>query len=109
MNKKWFIPVLLAAALVVPAVARAHEGHLHKVMGTIASVDGNHVTVKTTEGKSVMIMLDGKTAITRGKTKLDATALKTGERVVVEGMEEKQMIMAKTVRLGAAAPATAKK
>jgi hypothetical protein len=76
------------------------------VIGTVASVEGNHVTVKTTDGKSVMIMLDGKTVITRGKAKLDATAVKAGERVVVEGTEEKQMITAKTVKLGAAATTT---
>jgi hypothetical protein len=64
--------------------------------------------VKTTDGKTVMVMLDAKTAITRGKTKLDAAAVKVGERVVAEGTEEKEMIMAKTVKLGEAA-ATAKK
>jgi hypothetical protein len=46
--------------------------------------------------------------VTRGKTKLDAAAVKVGERVVAEGIEEKEMIMAKTVKLGGAA-ATAKK
>src|SRR5206468_4770570 len=62
--------------LVVPAVARAHEGHAHKVMGTVSSVDGNNVMVRTADGKTVMVMLDSKTAITRGTTKLDATAVK---------------------------------
>ena len=60
------------------------------------------------DGKTVMVMLDAKTAITRGKTKLDADAVKVGEQVVTEGIEEKEMIMAKTVKLGGAA-ATAKK
>jgi hypothetical protein len=109
MNKKWFVAIALAGALLVPAVGRAHEGHLHKVIGTVSSVDGNHVMVKTADGKTVMVMLDAKTAVTRGKTKLDATAVKAGARVVVEGTEEKEMITAKTVKLGAAAPAAAKK
>src|SRR2546425_10657661 len=103
MNKKWITAVALAGALVVPAVAHAHEGHAHKVMGTVSSVDGNHVMVKTTDGKTVMVMLDAKTTITRGKTKLDAAAVKVGERVVAEGMEENKMIMAKTVKLVEAA------
>jgi hypothetical protein len=101
MNKKWIVAVALAAALVVPTVARAHEGHAHKVMGTVSQVDGNNIMVKTADGKTMMVMLDAKTAVTRGKTKLDATAVKVGERVVAEGMEEKDMIMAKTVKLGA--------
>jgi hypothetical protein len=108
MNKNWIVAIALAGVLVVPAVARAHEGHAHKVMGTVSSVDGNNVTVKTSDGKTVMVMLDKKTAVTRGKTKLDAAAVKVGDRVVAEGMEEKDMIMATTVKLGAEA-ATAKK
>ena len=108
MNKNWIVAIALAGALVVPAMARAHEGHAHKVMGTVSSVEGNNVMVKTADGKTVMVMLDKKTAVTRGKTKLDVSAVKVGDRVVAEGMEEKDMIMAKTVKLGAVA-ATAKK
>src|SRR6266581_8899069 len=103
MNKHWIVVVALAGILVVPAVARAHEGHSHKVMGTVASVEGNNVMVKTADGKTVMVMLDKKTAVTRGKTKLDVAAIKVGDRVVAEGMEEKDMIMARTVKLGEAA------
>jgi hypothetical protein len=108
MNKNWIVAIALASVLVVPAVARAHEGHAHKVMGTVSSVDGNNVMVKTADGKTVMVMLDSKTAITRGTTKLDANAVKVGDRVVAEGMEEKEMIMAKTVKLGAVAATTKK-
>ena len=108
MNKRWIVAIALAGALVVPSVARAHEGHAHKVMGTVSSVDGNNLMVKTADGKTVMVMLDKKTAITRGKTKLDAASVKVGDRVVAEGIEEKDMIMAKTVKLGEVAPAVKK-
>jgi hypothetical protein len=108
MNTNWIVAIALGGALVVPTVARAHEGHAHKVMGTVSSVEGSNVTVKTSDGKTVMVMLDKKTAITRGKTKLDAAAVKVGDRVVAVGMEEKDMIMATTKKLGGA-PATAKK
>jgi hypothetical protein len=43
MRKNWIVAVAIAGALVLPVVARAHEGHTHKVMGTVASVDGAHV------------------------------------------------------------------
>jgi hypothetical protein len=98
----------LAALLLLPVTARAHEGHPHKVMGTVASVQGSHVEVKGTDGKVVMVMLDDKTTITRGKTKLDATALKVGERVSIEYMQEKSMNMAKAVKLGETTPAAKK-
>jgi len=108
--KTWLITgLIIAAVLVVPAVSRAHEGHAHKVMGTISSVDGKNLLVKTTDGKTVMVMLDAKTKITQGKNKVDASALKVGERIVAEGPEEKQMITATTVQLGTAPAAAAKK
>ena len=109
MRKNWIVAVAIAGALVLPVVARAHEGHAHKVMGTVASVDGTHVMVTTTDGKSVMVMLDKKTTVTRGKAKLDAAAVKVGERVVVEGTKQKNMVTAKTIELGDTAAATVKK
>ena len=109
MVRHLVIVATVAIALALPAVARAHGGHAHKVMGTVSSIDGAHVTVKTTDGKTVMVMINAKTNITQGKTKLTAAGLKPGDRVVAEGTEEKEMIMATVVRVGAPASATAKK
>ncbi len=107
MQKYSITALVLATLIAVPTLGWAHEGHAHKAMGTVSSVQGNNVMVKTTDGKTVMVMLDAKTKITNGKTKLDAAALKVGDRVVAEGPEEKEMIMATSVRVGAAS-ATAK-
>ena len=70
----------LRAAFVVPGRVMAHEGHAHKVMGTITAIDGNHVTVKTTDGKTGMVMLDDKTKVTQGQKTIQASALKVGDR-----------------------------
>ena len=105
--KHWMI-VVACVALLAPAALRAHEGHLHKALGTVSSIDGAHVVVKTTENKSLTVMLDKGTTITRGKDKLDAAALKVGERISVDYMEEKGMNMAHAVKL-ATAPVSAKK
>jgi hypothetical protein len=108
--KKWMIGLtMLTFAILGPAVARAHEGHAHKVMGTVSSVDGSHLMVKTTDGKTVMVMVNAKTKITQGKTKLTAAALKVGDRIVAEGTEEKEMITAATLQVGAAPAAPVKK
>jgi hypothetical protein len=108
--KKWMIGlVMVALAVVAPAAARAHEGHAHKVMGTVASVDGMKVRVRTADGKTVMVVLDAKTKITQGKTKLEASALKVGDRVVAAGPEGKDMISATTLKVGEVAPAPTKK
>ena len=109
MTKNWIVAVAVACALVLPTIARAHEGHMHKVMGTVTSVQGSNVMVKSADGKTVMVMLDGKTIVTRGKMKVDVSGVKVGDRVVAEGTEEKDMLTAKTVKLGVAAATTAKK
>src|SRR6266850_308012 len=101
MNKRLFVIAALAAALLVaPRMARAHEGHEHTVMGTIASIDGSNLMVKTADGKQTMVMMDAKTKITQGKNKLDLKALKVGDRVVAAGPEDKGMISAETVKVG---------
>ena len=94
--------VVLCAALMAPTAVRAHEGHLHKALGTVSAVDGQHVIIKTTDGKSLTVMLDKKTTVTRGKSKLDGTALKVGERISVDYMEENKMMMAHAIRLSTA-------
>ena len=106
MTGKWIAGCALIVALALPAVTWAHEGHSEKVMGTVSSMQDNHVMVKTTAGKTVMVMLDAKTTITRGKTILKAADVKVGDRVVAEGPLEKDMLMATSVQLGAV-PSTA--
>lgn len=107
MKMKLVALLSLAVALVTPAVA--HEGHTHKVLGTVASVQASQIEVKGTDGKVLVIVVDAKTAITRGKDKLDATALKVGERVSVDYTQAKNTNTAKTIKLGTVPPAPAKK
>lgn len=102
MSGRWLVGVALAAALLIPGFARAHEGHAHKVMGTVSSIEGLNWTVKTTDGKTVKVVLNGKTTLTRAKVKLNVAAVKVGDRVVVEGADEKATITAKTVQVGEA-------
>jgi len=106
--KSWIRLMMLALALTAPTVALAHEGHAHKVMGTIESIDGKNLQVKTTDGKTVMVMLDAKTKITQGTTALQPSALKVGDRLVAEGAEANKMITAATIKVGAATTPAAK-
>jgi hypothetical protein len=106
MKRTWITLVALAALLVVPGMARAHEGHSEKVLGTVSSIDGKNLMVKTTAGKTIMVMMDAKTRITRAKATLTAADVKVGDRVVAEGPLEKDMLMATSLQLGAA-PSTA--
>ena len=105
MTRRHLLTSALALAVLAPVAAWAHGGHTHNALGTVASIQGNHVAVKTTDGKTVTVMLDAKTTVTRGRTKLDATALKVGERVSVDYMQEKDMLMATAIKLSTAAAA----
>ncbi len=109
MNKRWFVGAVLTAALAVPAFGWAHDGEKHTVMGTISSIDGTNVMVKAANGKTVMVMMDAKTKITKGTTKLETSALKVGDRVVAAGLEQKEMVVAETVKIGVAPTTAAKK
>ena len=108
MKKLMIGLAILGVVMLAPRFALAHEGHDHTVMGTISSIDGTNLMVKTADGKQTMVMMDAKTKITQGTTKVDVKALKVGDRVVASGPEDKGMISAETVKIGAAPAAPAK-
>lgn len=107
MTKTWMLAALVAIALVLPAAGWAHEGHAHKILGTISAIEANRVQLKTPEGKTVSVVVNAKTTYARGKQKVDASALKVGERIVAEVASEKDMI-ATAVTMAAAAPVAAR-
>jgi len=100
--------VALSVVLLVPASGWAHEGHPHKVMGTVSAVSANSFEMKTPEGKVVTVNLTPKTTFARGKQKVAQADVKVGERVVIEVPSEKEMIAA-TVTMAAPTPTVAKK
>ena len=104
------VVALLALALLVPAAAMAHTGHVHKVMGTVSAVSSTQLEVKTTDGKTAVVVLNEKTVYEQGTAKTGLTALKVGDRVVVEGTQATgaKNVTAQKVRIGTA-PVTAKK
>ena len=105
MKPYWVVAVVMMFVLGLPGGLRAHGGHVHKALGMIASVQGQKVTITTTDGKTLHVVLDKKTTITRGKDKLDVTALKVGERLSVDYTEQKTTMVAQAIKLGTAAPA----
>jgi hypothetical protein len=99
MNRNRIVAALASLVLALPLAGRAHEGHMHKALGTIVSVHADNVEIKITDGKSLTVVLDKKTTITRGKEKLDATALKAGERLSVDYMEQNKKMIAHAIKL----------
>ncbi len=87
MPNRWILSAALLAAVILPFKAAAHEGHAHKFMGTVSVVEDAQLELKTTEGKTVLFLLDAKTTYQRGKTKVDGKDIKVGERIVVSALE----------------------
>ena len=92
--------------LVSAALLPAHGGATH-IMGTVTAVNGNHITVKTQDGKSEMVTLEKTTKYMNGSKPAAAADLKVGTRVVIDAkMDEKlKMYAAEEVKIGAATPA----
>ena len=99
---KKFALALLLAYVVTPFIS-AHEGHDHKIMGTLSAVHENSVDVKATDGKQSTITLNEKTKILRGTTAVKLAELKAGDRVVVTATGGgKDPFVAKEIKVGGA-------
>jgi hypothetical protein len=92
----WLAAAVLAA---VPA-ALAHAGFNH-VMGTVARVSGNILTIKTAKGH-VDVKLADRTELIMNDRKAQFADLKPGVRVVAEVPEESKDNGAQSVKIGAA-------
>ncbi len=104
-----FAATLLAIAALAPASSArllAHEGHEHKVMGTVTMAAPDHVMLKDKDGKDVTIKVTKNTKV-RAKPAIKVEELTTGTRVVVTAVEHKDKSMtAKVIEVGASAAAT---
>lgn len=88
------------------ALAAAHEGHDHKIMGTVSAVQDHRVEVKAVKDGTLSILtVNEKTRIVRDKTVLKVSDIKVGDRVVVTASEQKDasgksLLVAKEIRVG---------
>ena len=108
MTKRAFVTILALAVLALGSGARllAHEGHEHKVMGTVTMAAADHVMLKDKDGKDVMVKVTKDTKV-KAKPAVKVEDIKVGSRIVVTAVEEKDKSMtAKSIEVGAAAPAT---
>ena len=85
--RKGAIVSSLLFSLIVPGL-QAHEGHEHKVMGTVMVVEKAHLEVETSDGEKVSILLNEETKYLRGKLPATVEDIKVGDRIVVTVAEE---------------------
>jgi hypothetical protein len=94
---KRMLILMLAAALAVPSLVFAHEGHPHKVLGTVTAIQKNTVEVKDKDGKITKHVIEAKTKIRKGKSNASLTEIKVGDRIVVTFLETKDKATGKVV------------
>ena len=87
--------------------ATAHEGHEHKVMGTVTMAAVDHVMLKDKDGQELTVKVTKDTKV-RAKPALKVQDIKTGTRIVVTAVEEKDKSMTAKVIEAGSAPAPAK-
>lgn len=95
---------LFAVTLASSAVIGAHEGHAHKIMGTVTMAATDHVMLKDTSGKDVVIHVTKDTKV-KSKPPMKVEDIKPGTRVVVTAMQEKDTFEAETIEVGTTAAA----
>ncbi len=99
--KRVAVVLAFALALYLAGPVLAHEGHEHKVMGTVAAVDAKHIDVTTKDKHKTTIWLDGETKFLRGKSSTTVGEVKVGERVVITTVEKEEKMIAREVLLAA--------
>jgi hypothetical protein len=102
MSRNWFIAVLMIATGLLPRLVAAHDGHVHKIMGTVTARDARHVEVKTPSGENLSIAINAKTVVTRDKRKVSLSEVQTGRRVVVDIGNGEDPLIAREIQVGAA-------
>jgi len=102
MIRRLLLAVALLASVAVPLAA--HEGHEHKILGTVTMAATDHVMVKDRAGKSFTIHIVETTKVLKDNKPAAVADIKSGMRVVVTAITEKkdnvERMRAKQIDLG---------
>ena len=93
--------IFLGVTWIVPRLAAAHDGHVHKIMGTVTARDAKHLEVKTPSGEILSIAITPKTTATRNKRKVSLSEVQVGRRVVVAIGNGEDPLQAGEIQVGA--------
>jgi len=97
---------LAVAALGSTSRVLAHQGHDHKVMGTVTMAAADHLMLKDKDGKDVIVKVTRATTV-KARPSLKVEQIKPGTRVVITATEAKdKSLTAKSIEVGALVAAT---
>jgi hypothetical protein len=104
--RKAFVATAVAALVAASGLGFAHEGHEHKIMGKVVTIDEKKIEVESTDGKKISGALSAETKYLRDKAQAARAEVKVGERVVIVVVEDKNGVQnVKQVLLGAGSSA----
>jgi hypothetical protein len=94
--------VALLTLVVMAGTVAAHEGHDHKILGTVTMAAADHVMLKDKEGKDVTVKVTKDTKV-KATPAMKVEEIKPGTRVVVTATQAKdKSFTAKTIEVGSA-------
>lgn len=102
MRHRLNVVALAVLFFLCAVVAAAHDGHVHKrLLGTVATVSADQLTITGRDGNDVEIALNARTRVLRGSNRVKLDEVKPGERVAVGVSSDKAPYTAVEIRLGA--------
>ena len=95
------VATVFTSIAISSAVVGAHEGHDHKIMGTVTMAAADHLMLKAQDGKEVTVNVTKDTKA-RSKPAVRDDEIKSGTRVVITAAQGKdKSFTAKTIQVGA--------
>ncbi len=95
---KKVLATLFTLVLMVSS-AYAHNGMEH-VMGTVASITDNSITVTTTDGKTQTVTTTADTKYSKMDAAIALNDIKVGDQVVIHATKKNNKLVAATVKVG---------
>jgi hypothetical protein len=95
---KKILATLFALVLMVSS-AYAHNGMEH-VMGTVASITDDSITVTTKDGKAQTVAATGETKYSKMDAAIALKDIKVGDHVVIHATKKDNKLIAATVQVG---------
>jgi ribosomal protein S17 len=95
---KKVLATLFSLVLMVSS-AYAHNGMEH-IMGTVASITDNSITVTTTDGESQTVTTTADTKSTKMDAAIALKDIKVGDHVVIHASKKNDKLIASTVQVG---------
>src|SRR5258708_10513815 len=97
-HMKKLLATLFALVLMVSS-AYAHNGMEH-VMGSVASISDNSITVTTTDGKTQTVTETADTKYSKMDAVITLKDIKVGDHVVIHATKKDNKLIAATVQVG---------